>query len=222
MSRHRVAGAARRARRPQAGAPPRPLRDVRRRLPPRPRVLQVRPRRRRRDGQYHPHGDSAIYDTLVRLGAAVVAALPAGRTARATSARPATTRPPPCATPSAGWRRWPWRWCATSTRTPSTSRPTTTDAPQEPVVLPSRFPNLLVNGSGRHRGRHGHQHPAAQPARGSAAASSGCSPTPRRRREELLEALLERIKGPDFPTGGLIVGRNGASRTPTAPVAARS
>ena len=34
---------------------------------------------------------------------------------------------------------------------------------QEPVVLPARFPNLLVNGVGRHRGRDGHQHPAAQP-----------------------------------------------------------
>ena len=37
---------------------------------------------------------------------------------------------------------------------------------QEPDVLPSRVPNLLINGSSRHRGRHGHQHPAAQPAGG--------------------------------------------------------
>ena len=37
---------------------------------------------------------------------------------------------------------------------------------QEPLVLPSRYPNLLVNGSRRHRGRHGDQHPAAQPRRG--------------------------------------------------------
>ena len=37
---------------------------------------------------------------------------------------------------------------------------------QEPLVLPARFPNLLVNGSSGHRGRHGDEHPAAQPARG--------------------------------------------------------
>ena len=66
-------------------------------------------------GQYHPHGDSAIYDTLVRLGAAVVDAAIRSSTAKATSARRATTRRPLCATPSAGWRRWRWRWCATST-----------------------------------------------------------------------------------------------------------
>ena len=35
----------------------------------------------------------------------------------------------------------------------------------EPLVLPARFPNLLVNGSTRHRRRHGDEHPAAQPAR---------------------------------------------------------
>ena len=48
--------------------------------------------------------------------------------ARATSDRRATTPLRPCATPRRGWRHSPWRWCATSTRTPSTSRPTTTDA----------------------------------------------------------------------------------------------
>ena len=45
--------------------------------------------------------------------------------ARATSALRATIRRPPCVTPSAAWPRSPWRWCATSTRTPSTSRPIT-------------------------------------------------------------------------------------------------
>ena len=35
----------------------------------------------------------------------------------------------------------------------------------EPTVLPSKFPNLLVNGCGRHRGRHGDVDPAAQPGR---------------------------------------------------------
>ena len=43
-------------------------------------------------------------------------------------------------------------------------RPNYDGRSREPVVLPSRFPNLLVNGSGGHRGRDGHQDPAAQPA----------------------------------------------------------
>ena len=49
-------------------------------------------------------------------------------TARATSATRTATRPRPCATPSAGWRRWRSRCCGTSTPTPSTSCPTTTSA----------------------------------------------------------------------------------------------
>ena len=79
----------------------------------------------------------------------------------------------------------------------------------EPTILPSRFPNLLVNGQRRHRRRYGHQHPAPQPARGGVPASSGRSHTPRPNATELLEALLERVQGPDFPTGSLIVGDRG-------------
>ena len=55
-------------------------------------------------GRFHPHGDGAIYDALVRMVAAVVDAAARPSTATATSARP-TTRPPRCATPSAGWLR---------------------------------------------------------------------------------------------------------------------
>ena len=98
-------------------------------------------------GNYHPHGDQAIYDTLVRLGAGLRDALPAGRRRRATSARSTTTRRPRCGTPRRAWRGSPRRCCATSTRTPSTSRPNYDESRQEPLVLPARFPNLLVNGS---------------------------------------------------------------------------
>ena len=117
-------------------------------------------------GQYHPHGDTAIYDALGPARAAVVAALPAGRTARATSARRATTRPPLCATPSAGWLRWPWRWCATSTRRPSTSQPNYDGRTQEPRRPAEPVPEPARQRQLGHRGRHGHEHPAAQPARG--------------------------------------------------------
>ena len=96
-------------------------------------------------GKYHPHGDSAIYDTLVRM-AQDFSMRARSSTARATSARSTTTPPPPCGTRRRGWRRSRARCCATSTPTPSTSSPTTT-AEQRADVLPARFPNLLVNGS---------------------------------------------------------------------------
>ena len=115
-------------------------------------------------GQYHPHGDTAIYDTMVRLAQPWVLRAPLS-TARATSVRRATTPPRPCDTPSAGWRRWRWRWCATSTRRPSTSTPTTTVAPRSRPSCPRASPTCWST-VGRHRGRYGDQHPAAQPARG--------------------------------------------------------
>ena len=75
---------------------------------------------------------------------------------------------------------------------------------QEPVVMPARFPNLLVNGSSGHRRRHGDEHPAAQPARGD------------RRHVAFIEdpginieGLMQHVKGPDFPTAGMILGRAG-------------
>ena len=65
-----------------------------------------------------------------------------------------------------------------------------------------RFPNLLVNGSDGHRGRHGHQHPAAQPARGRRRPCSGAWSNPDADEASTLDALIELVKGPDFPTGG--------------------
>ena len=55
-------------------------------------------------GKLHPHGDSSIYDALVRLAQPFSMRAPRWSTATATSARWATTtRRPPCGTPSAGW-----------------------------------------------------------------------------------------------------------------------
>ena len=145
--RHRVAGAARRPRRPQAGAPPRAVRDVRRRVPARPGILEVLPRRRRRHGPVPPARRHARSTTPWSGWPSHGRCDIRWSRARAISVPRATTRPPPCGTPSAGWRRWPWRWSATSTRTPSTSGPNYDGRTQEPIVLPGRFPNLLVNGS---------------------------------------------------------------------------
>jgi DNA gyrase subunit A len=153
-------------------------------------------------GNYHPHGDSAIYDTLVRM-AQDFSMRYSSSTARATSARSTTTRRPRCATPRRAWRGSPPRCCATSTWTRSTSRPTTTAAP-EPLVLPARFPNLLVNGSS------------------GIAVGMATNIPPHNLREVIdatiayiddpeidVEGLMRHIKGPDFPTGGIILGRAG-------------
>ena len=59
---------------------------------------------------------------------------------------------------------------------------------------------------GRHRRRHGHQHPAAQPGRDRRRLPGD----DRRSRRSPLEALLDIVPGPDFPTGGEIIGRTGA------------
>jgi DNA gyrase subunit A len=79
---------------------------------------------------------------------------------------------------------------------------------QEPVILPSRFPNLLVNGSaGIAVGMATNipPHNLREVAEGARWALEN----PEATREELQEALIERIKGPDFPNGALIVGRTG-------------
>jgi DNA gyrase subunit A len=79
---------------------------------------------------------------------------------------------------------------------------------QEPVILPSRIPNLLVNGgSGIAVGMATNIPP--HNLREVAAGVTWALDNPEASDEELLEALMERIKGPDFPTHGLIVGRDG-------------
>src|SRR5699024_12211092 len=79
---------------------------------------------------------------------------------------------------------------------------------QEPVVLPSRIPNLQVNGSaGIAVGMATNLPP--HNLREVASGAQWHLEHPEASREELLDALIERIKGPDFPTHGLIVGNQG-------------
>jgi DNA gyrase subunit A len=78
----------------------------------------------------------------------------------------------------------------------------------EPVVLPARFPNLLINGSeGIAVGMATKipPHNLREVASGVAWYLDNFDASD----EELLDALMERVKGPDFPTRGLIVGRRG-------------
>ncbi len=80
------------------------------------------------------------------------------------------------------------------------------DRLKEPLVLPPATPTFGQRVY-RHRRGHGHQYPASQPA-GSIDGICYLIDNP----EATLEELLEHIKGPDFPTGGVIMGRSGHPR----------
>ena len=140
---------------------------------------------------------SAIYDTLVRLAQPWSLRYPLVD-GNGNFGSPGNDPAPPCGTPSAGWPRWPWRCCATSTRTPSTSRPTTTAAPQEPLRPAAPVPQPAGQRLGRHRGRHGHQHPAAQPARGRAGVQ-WCLDNPEADRRGAARRAARAGQGPRLP-----------------------
>ncbi len=158
-------------------------------------------------GNYHPHGDSSVYDALVRLE------------------QPWSLRYPlvdgqgnfgsPGNDPAAAHRYTECRMSSLAMEMVRDIDEETVDfTPNydgrtlEPLLLPSRFPNLLANGSAGiavgmatnippHNLRElndGVQWALAHPEAG---------------RAELLDALIERIHGPDFPTGALIVGKRG-------------
>jgi DNA gyrase subunit A len=158
-------------------------------------------------GQYHPHGDSAIYDTLVRL------------------AQPWSLRYPlvdgqgnfgsPGNDPPAAMRYTECRMAPLAMEMVRDIDQETVDfTPNydgralEPVILPSRFPNLLVNGSAGIAVGMATNIPPHN-LREVAAGVRWALDNPEASRAELLAALMERISGPDFPTGALIVGRGG-------------
>jgi DNA gyrase subunit A len=156
-------------------------------------------------GVYHPHGDTAIYDTLVRL------------------AQPWAMRMPlvdgngnfgsPGNDPPAAMRYTECRLAPLAMEMLREIDEDTVDfAPnydgrsQEPVILPSRFPNLLVNGSAGIAVGMATNIPPHN-LREVAAGVQWYLEHPDATPDQLLAALLERVKGPDFPTGALIVGR---------------
>ena len=158
-------------------------------------------------GQYHPHGDSAIYDALVRLAQPWSMRMPLidgqGNFGSPGNDPPAAMRYTECRLAPLAMEM-----LRDIDKDTVDFRPNYDGRTPEPTVLPSRFPNLLINGS-----------------QGIAVGMATNIPTHNLREvasgvrwylenfgasdEELLEALLERVKGPDFPTSGLIVGRRG-------------
>ena len=158
-------------------------------------------------GKYHPHGDSAIYDTLVRM-------------AQSWSMRNLLVDGQgnfgsPGDDPAAAMRYTECRMAPLAMEMVRDIDKDTVDfvpnydgKTQEPTVLPSRFPNLLVNGSsGIAVGMATNIPPHNM--REVADGVHWALDHPDASREELLEALIARIKGPDFPTGATILGHKG-------------
>src|SRR4051794_11481827 len=158
-------------------------------------------------GNYHPHGDSAIYDTLVRL------------------AQPWSLRYPlidgngnfgsPGNDPAAAMRYTECRLAPLAMEMLRDIDQETVDfspnydgRSQEPLPLPSRIPNLLVNGSSGIAVGMATNIPPHN-LREVASGVHWFLENPEAENEALLDALLQRVQGPDFPTGALIAGRGG-------------
>jgi DNA gyrase subunit A len=154
-------------------------------------------------GQFHPHGDAPIYDTLVRLGQDFAMRYPLvepqGNFGSIDNDPPAAMR-----YSEARLARLATEMLRDINADTVDFGPNYDDSRQEPLVLPSRFPNLLVNGSA------------------GIAVGMATNIPPHNLREATdavvahiddpdidVKGLMRHIKGPDFPTGGIIVGRGG-------------
>lgn len=158
-------------------------------------------------GHFHPHGDSAIYDTLVRLTQDWVMRYPLA-TGQGNFGSPGNDG-------AAAPRYTETKMAPLALEMVRDIHEDTVDfmpnydgKNQEPTVLPARFPNLLANGSaGIAVGMATNIPPHNM--RELAEGVQWALQHPDASREELLEALMQRIQGPDFPTGARILGRKG-------------
>jgi DNA gyrase subunit A len=154
-------------------------------------------------GKYHPHGDQAIYDALVRMAQDFSMRLPLidgqGNFGSVDGDPPAAMRYTECRL-----ARPAMRLLEDIDKNTVDFQPNYDGNEQEPVVLPARFPNLLVNGAG-------------------GIAVGMATNIPPHNLGEVIDAcvalienpglgideLIDIIPGPDFPTGGIILGRQG-------------
>ncbi|WP_026541008.1 DNA gyrase subunit A [Paenarthrobacter nicotinovorans] len=158
-------------------------------------------------GTYHPHGDMAIYDALVRLIQDWTMRYPLalGQGNFGSPGNDGAAAPRYTETKMAQLAMEMVRDIDEET---VDFQDNYDGKNQEPTILPARFPNLLVNGSsGIAVGMATNipPHNLREVAEGVQWALENPTAT----REELLEALLLRIKGPDFPTGATILGHKG-------------
>src|SRR5207253_4816325 len=154
-------------------------------------------------GSYHPHGDAAIYDTLVRMAQPFSLRYPLvdgqGNFGNLDDDPPAAMRYTECRL-----TRMATEMLRDIDADTVDFQPNYDESRREPTVLPARFPNLLVNGSA------------------GIAVGMATNMPPHHLGETIdailaliedpatdVEKLMKHIKGPDFPTGGIIVGRSG-------------
>ena len=160
-------------------------------------------------GQYHPHGDSAIYDTMVRLAQPFSMRYPLvdgqGNFGSVDGDPPAAMR-----YTEARMERLTEELLADIDKDTVDFQPNYDESTQEPTVLPSRVPNLLINGS-------------------NGIAVGMATNIPPHNLTEIVDAtitlinepktplkdILKIVKGPDFPTAGIIHGKSGIAQAYT-------
>ncbi|MDN4480510.1 DNA gyrase subunit A [Demequina sp. EGI L300058] len=174
-------------------------------------------------GNYHPHGDSAVYDTLVRMVQDWSLRYPLAD-GQGNFGSPGND-------PAAAHRYTEARMAQIAMEMVRDIDEDTVDfqdnydgRTQEPAVLPARFPNLLANGSSGIAVGMATNIPPHN-LREVAAGVQWHLDNPDATKEELQDALIARIQGPDFPTGAIILGRRGiedAYRTGRGSITMRS
>ncbi len=158
-------------------------------------------------GQYHPHGDTAIYDALVRLIQDWTMRYPLalGQGNFGSPGNDGAAAPRYTETKMAQLAMEMVRDIDEET---VDFQDNYDGKNQEPTILPARFPNLLVNGSSGIAVGMATNIPPHN-LREVAEGVQWYLANPTASREELLEELLLRVKGPDFPTGATILGHKG-------------
>src|SRR5438128_1944619 len=154
-------------------------------------------------GKYHPHGDSAIYDTLVRMAQPFSLRYPLvdgqGNFGSIDDDPPAAMR-----YTEARLSKMATELLRDIDDDTVDFQPNYDESRREPVVLPSRFPNLLVNGSAGIAVGMATNMPPHQLGESIDAIVQLID-----RPEANVEDLMKHVKGPDFPTGAIVVGRSG-------------
>ncbi|MXW99424.1 MAG: DNA topoisomerase 4 subunit A [Acidimicrobiaceae bacterium] len=167
-------------------------------------------------GRYHPHGDAAIYDTLVRMGqnfSRMVALVDPQGNFGSLDDPPAAARYTECRLSGAAMDM-----VGELDEDTVDFRPTYDGEDTEPVVLPAALPNLLVNGTaGIAVGMATNMLPHNLAEVGEAIelvmsrqpGEAAAEPSRRRRARPTTDELMDVVPGPDFPGGGIVVTDDG-------------
>src|SRR5947199_5855113 len=159
-------------------------------------------------GKFHPHGDSAIYDALARMAQDFSLRYPLVDGHGNFGSPSPNDRPAAMRYTEARLAPLAMQLLGEIDEETVDFTETYDGQHQQPVVVPARFPNLLVNGGGGiavGMATNIPPHNLREVAEGVVWALENPEATD----DELLAALLTRVKGPDFPTHGLILGTSG-------------